>query len=437
MNFTAQLGRLFVERPGSEARLLFALNVDFFSVEGNSLRGATESADIIAMTCLNIPGNLRVDPANIYLGGIIPGPHEPDHNQVGHYLRPLMDDLVEAFDKGVKYNRTARHPTGRPVRSAVAAAVMDFPAARSTNGLSSVSSHHYCSVCQCWHQSTYGATDFEHWKNRDDAHTRKVATEWLNAPSTDAREQLFKTYGVRSSEFYRLSYWCPSRQIVVDGMHCIFERICQVYARRALGLEQVDPKKKKPGKPRKVAAFYYEFEVPPRATHMGRPKRLDTIHNNNNLDEDDDVDPDFNMEDLDMDADPEVRYNGAPRYIRDLPIGEAGRLRSQKLQDIGKALNIGEVRSIGIIQNDLMKAIPDGRDALSALETKLKKERKNALAFVAFDIGVEPKTQVRRFAIEDYVTALIAWVIANTVHAGSFVDEDFSEPQCQDSHRHR
>ena len=131
-------GRLFVDRPGSEARLLFALNVDFFSVEGNSLRGATESAGIIAMTCLNIPGNLRVDNANLYLGGIIPGPYDPNHDQIGHYIWPLMEDLAEAFEKGVKYNRTARYPAGRSVRSAVAAAVMDFPAGRSTNGLSSV-----------------------------------------------------------------------------------------------------------------------------------------------------------------------------------------------------------------------------------------------------------------------------------------------------------
>ena len=45
---------------------------------------------------------------------------------------------MEAFEKGVKYNCTARYPTGHSVRSAVAAAVMDFPAGCSTNGLSLV-----------------------------------------------------------------------------------------------------------------------------------------------------------------------------------------------------------------------------------------------------------------------------------------------------------
>ena len=67
-----------------------------------------------------------------------------------------------------------------------------------------------------------------------------------------------------------------------------------------------------------------------------------------------------------------------------------------------------------------MKAIPDGHDGLSALEKKLGKARKNALAFVVVDIGLQPKTQARRFVREDYVTALVSWVIANIVHTRSW-----------------
>ena len=54
-----------------------------------------------------------------------------------------MDDMVDLWDKGVLFSRTALHPLGQMTNSAIIAAIMDLPAARKTSGLAGHSSH-YC-----------------------------------------------------------------------------------------------------------------------------------------------------------------------------------------------------------------------------------------------------------------------------------------------------
>jgi hypothetical protein len=51
-------GTLFVDRQGS-GHYAFSLNVDFFAVEGMRIHGATASAGIISLACLNLPLDVR------------------------------------------------------------------------------------------------------------------------------------------------------------------------------------------------------------------------------------------------------------------------------------------------------------------------------------------------------------------------------------------
>jgi hypothetical protein len=95
-------GSLFVDR-GEEGRYAFALHVDFFNPEGLNLRGASTSCGIISMACLNLPLDIRYKPENMYLAGIIPGPKQPSLDNLNHYIRPLINDLVDAWERGVKF----------------------------------------------------------------------------------------------------------------------------------------------------------------------------------------------------------------------------------------------------------------------------------------------------------------------------------------------
>ncbi|KAF9233015.1 hypothetical protein BU15DRAFT_7288, partial [Melanogaster broomeanus] len=65
------------------------------------------------------------------------------------------------------------------------------------------------------------------------------AEQWRDAPSTAERERLFKEHGVRWSELWRLPYWDPARQLVVDAMHCILEGLVAHHTRRLLVLERI------------------------------------------------------------------------------------------------------------------------------------------------------------------------------------------------------
>lgn len=244
---------LFVDRQG-EGRYGFALNYDSFNVEGMRVRGASTSTGLISMACLNLPPEIRYKPENMYCL-IIPGPKSPSLTQLNHYFRPLVSDMVVAWDKGVRFSRTALHPTGRTTRSAIIMGVMDLPAARHASQLAPPTSHYYCSVCKCWHKSTLSRTDYENWEERDNVEIRQFAFDWLDASSSKDRKSIFESHGTRWSELWRLPYWNPSRQLVVDAMHCILEGLAQNHFRYTLCLTTTEATASAPQPP----AFTHKF----------------------------------------------------------------------------------------------------------------------------------------------------------------------------------
>src|SRR5882757_3194416 len=102
--------------------------MDFFNLEGMNLHGANKSSGIISMACLNLPLDIRYKPKNMYLAGIIPGPKQPSLEHLNHYIRPLIDDMVDSWERGINFSKTACFPTGRLTHSAIVLAVCDLPA---------------------------------------------------------------------------------------------------------------------------------------------------------------------------------------------------------------------------------------------------------------------------------------------------------------------
>jgi hypothetical protein len=248
-------GMLFVDR-GSEGRFLFVVHVDFFANEGMSIHGASTSCGIISCACLNLPFEVRYKPENMYIAGIF-GPKEPHLEQLNHYTRPLIDDMLIGWSKGVRFSRTALHPHGRVGRTAVFISCNDLPAARKVSQLGAITSHNYCTVCKCHHKTTLGRVDFEHadWDPPDNDALRKLAEAWRDALSNADQDQITSQYGIRWSEFWRLPYWNPSRQLVVDAMHCVLEGVSQLHAREALQLTKASAA----AVPEVVQAFDHPF----------------------------------------------------------------------------------------------------------------------------------------------------------------------------------
>ncbi|EIN09757.1 hypothetical protein PUNSTDRAFT_39704, partial [Punctularia strigosozonata HHB-11173 SS5] len=250
---------------------VFSLCVDFFNVEGMNIRGARTSCGIIALACLNLPIEIRYKPQNMYLAGIILGPKEPARTATNHYIRPLIDDMLKAWHPGIYISRTALRPHGRLTHSAIVVGVCDLPAARKTSALAPSISKIFCSTCTCWNvtdddgniirgwRDLLRRTDHLSWSRRDGQEMRWHAEQWRNATSSREQDEIFKRHGVRWSELWRLPYWDPTRQLVVDPMHCLYEGLAKFHFCTVLALSESNATVA----PKSQPAFVFPFALPP------------------------------------------------------------------------------------------------------------------------------------------------------------------------------
>ncbi|KAF8225965.1 hypothetical protein L208DRAFT_1105429, partial [Tricholoma matsutake] len=65
--------------PGNESRLIFSLNM-------NKQGGKKVLTGGIYIVCLNLPPAIRYNMENMFLVGIIPGPHEPSLYQINYIV---------------------------------------------------------------------------------------------------------------------------------------------------------------------------------------------------------------------------------------------------------------------------------------------------------------------------------------------------------------
>lgn len=221
-NFLGPDGEPFIShRFNGEGRYVFSLCMDGFNPFHNKEAGKKVSTGAIYMVCLNLPPGERYKIENMFLVGIIPGPHEPSVHQINHLLRPLVDDLRDFWEPGVHYKTTAMFPSGRLVRCAAIPLVCDLPAARQMAGFASYSSTNFCSFCL---QKLDDIDDLDHrrWEYRTCDEHKKIANAWFFAASEAERLAIFAQHGLRWSELLRLPYWDPTLFVLIDTMHALF-----------------------------------------------------------------------------------------------------------------------------------------------------------------------------------------------------------------------
>ena len=214
-------GKTFICRDGSEGRYIFSFCMDGFNPF--QLKQAGKKASVVAMymVCLNLPSEERYRIENMFLIGIIPGPHEPKKEEINHLLSPLVDDLLDSYYHGTWYSRTQKYRNGRYARSALIPIVCDTPASRQVTGRTSATSRRFCPYCPLLF-SEIKNLDPKTWGLHTDENHRAHATMWLQAETPDERDEMLALYGVRYSELLRLPYWSPIRHTMVDSMHSFF-----------------------------------------------------------------------------------------------------------------------------------------------------------------------------------------------------------------------
>ncbi|KAI0715227.1 hypothetical protein C8Q76DRAFT_584388, partial [Earliella scabrosa] len=177
----------------------------------------------------------------VYLVGVIPGPTKPSAEQIDHFLAILVEELLEFWNPGVWFSRTAKVPHGRKVLAALIPLVCDLVAARQIAGLGA---HNHaispCSLCDITSLEVE-ETDPEKFPPRSLSAHLKAAQQWLEADTLAERQRLFKKTGIRHSELLRLPYWNPILYIVVDTMHNLYLGLISRHIRDIWGINEKEP----------------------------------------------------------------------------------------------------------------------------------------------------------------------------------------------------
>ena len=229
-------GERFLPGPEDETRLAFSFSMDSFNPYHMKEAKQTVSSTAIWLTLLNLPHHLRNRPENMFLAGVIPGPRKPSLSDVNHSIKLLVDVLLEFFDPGVWFSRTATHREGRRVRAILVPVVSDMLAARQASGFASPTAKFFCTLCNLNIQDIENL-DKSTWPEREIGEHLRLAREWRDAQTSNEQETLFKTHGIRWSALLDLPYWNPVLFTAIEPMHVFDAGLFQNHCRQIWGID--------------------------------------------------------------------------------------------------------------------------------------------------------------------------------------------------------
>ena len=123
------------------------------------LQSVSYDCDNITETYMVLP---RYCMSNLTFTGILPGPKEPNPDEVQWFLRILVNKLICLWKDGIIVT-TLKFPLGQLVRLALVALICDKPAAHKLGGFGAHSHHFFCT--HCWVEQSLKATPKSFAKN--------------------------------------------------------------------------------------------------------------------------------------------------------------------------------------------------------------------------------------------------------------------------------
>ena len=114
---------------------------------------------------------------NVFIASIIPGPYEPSADEIDHFVRPVVEQFVQAWRPGLRVSRAA----ASVVEAGILLSVNDLPAARKIAGFQGVSSGFICTLCQLRGKAGIFNTNHSQWISRDRNELRHWSTAYRDA----------------------------------------------------------------------------------------------------------------------------------------------------------------------------------------------------------------------------------------------------------------
>ncbi len=207
----------FLSEPHNYALML---NMDFFQ----PYKHVNYSVGALYCTILNLPRSVRYKQENVLLVGLLPGPHEPEHN-INSYLEPFVGELLQFWDGVDLYVPSI---TGKQrVRLALICVSCDIPAGRKVCGFLGHSAHYGCS--RCWKKFSGGVGTMDYsgfnrdgWQLRTGFNHRQVAERLQHFSTRAEQERTESTSGCRYSVLLKLPYFDAPQMLIIDPMHNLF-----------------------------------------------------------------------------------------------------------------------------------------------------------------------------------------------------------------------
>ena len=180
---------------GDHIHLAFSIHTDFFNPNRNTHGGAHQSIGIISCANLALDPSIRNLPEYIFPAAMIPGPFEPktndEHYELDHFVRPVIEQFVQAWRPGLRVSRTATSETEVTVEAGILLSINDLVAARKVAGLASHTSAFICSICRLFGKIGLFNTDHSQWIPRDRTELLHQAMVWRDAQCIPPRLCLF------------------------------------------------------------------------------------------------------------------------------------------------------------------------------------------------------------------------------------------------------